>query len=241
MNDAIKVKKQSEKWTSISSANGFPVWVHSNFVAAKNNIGKITGSDVNARSEPKISNGSIIDQLNKGETLPVIQKNGAWYQLRAPSRFIAWVRTAELNALRSIEKSNAAISANSKPLKDSNKSAKSLNDADSNQWLFDQSPEGYTLQLATFSLKDSSTEFLEERNISGDPNLRAFASRQDDNNSTYYLYGSYLSKSEAKKAKKGLKLPKAWVRTFEELQQNRCVTWKTQLPTPQELKTYCVQ
>jgi len=270
LDENIEIKQRSKKWTSITHAQGFPVWVHSNFVAEKNNVGKITGSNVNARSEPKITDGSIIGRLNKGETLEVLQKSGLWYQLNSPSRFVAWVKTEDLGSPSNSSGSTANTTENSAttPTSESTATANSktnsntdsnanpnnkaepaaasnngqtLNDSDSNEWLFNQSPEGYTLQLATFSEKDNATRFLEDRNINADPNLRAFASQQDSNNWIYYLYGSYLSQSEAKKAKKGLKLPKAWVRTFEELQQNRCVTWKTQLPTPQELKTYCVQ
>lgn len=265
----VAVKKREERWSSITHSNGFPVWVHGDFVSILNNQGKITGSNVNARSEPKITKGSIVGRLNKGETLQLLQHKGAWYQLTSPSRFVAWVRTADLESYKtasapvpttattvattgSASLTSSATESTAQSKKSSNEisektsqtanvSGEILNDSDSNEWLFSQSPDGYTLQLATFSEKDNATRFLEDRNINSDPNLRAFASRQDSNNWTYYLYGSYLSQNEAKKAKKGLKLPKAWVRTFEELQQNRCVTWKTQLPTPRELKTYCVQ
>ena len=245
----VTIEEQSDKWTSISHSKGFPIWVHGDFVSTNNSTGKITGSNVNARSQPKITDGSIVGRLNKGETLTVLQKNDEWYQLTSPSRFIAWVKTAELGALSKAPESKSATSSTTNATKANDNAAakeptakassrQTLSGADSNEWLFKQAPGAYTLQLATFSVEDNATRFLEERNINTDPNLRAFASKK--NNWTYYLYGSYASRSDARKAKQGLKLPKAWVRTFEELQQNRCVTWKTQLPTPEELTTYCV-
>jgi len=242
LNDGITIEKRSRKWTSISSAAGFPVWVHGDFVSVKDNIGQITGSNVNARSEPKISNGSVVGRFNEGESATVIESNGDWHRLISPTRFTAWVKTKELDSLRAASpKTNTSPSDSISPKVTSTSTTEITDNINNNEWLFSQSPEDYTLQLASFNAKSNATKFLENRKLDADPNLRSFASSRDDLNLIYYLYGSYTGKSDAKKAKKGLKLPKAWVRSFGQLQQNRCVTWKTQLPTPQELKTYCLR
>jgi len=240
--DGIKISKRSGEWTSINSTKGFPVWVHGDFVKVKNKRGTITGSNVNARSKPNVANGAIVGRLNKGETLQIISDNGTWYRLNSPARFVAWVKTQDLDSLAKPKQASNNSTENTANPELVNASDNGIwSNTDNNEWLFNQSPDGYTLQLSNFSDDDKTTRLLEDGNIDADRDLRAFATSQDNSKATYYLYGSYLSEKEAKKAKKGLKLSKAWVRTFEELQQNRCVTWKTQLPTPQELTTYCLQ
>lgn len=283
LQDDIRVESRSGEWASVRSNKGLPVWVHGDFVKLQNGVGQITGSNVNARSEPKISEGSIVGRLNKGETLAVLQSNQIWHRLVAPTRFTAWVKTQDLDSrdrtasldgiepdkLESNESEKIAQLANTPaPLVDvkevsvlktstprtdivkpeslegkavDGKGIKPWNDSENNAWLFSQSPGDFTLQLASFSINGDASQSLNDSDIHSDPNLRAFKSSQDDNNLTYYLYGSFTNKRVARKAKKGLNLSKAWVRSFEELQQNRCVTWKTQLPTPPELSTYCIR
>lgn len=240
--DGINIKKRASKWTSISTAKGFPVWVHSNFISVRGVSGKITGNKINARSEPNIVKGTIVGLLNKGETLSVVENKGKWYRVISPARFTAWVKSKDLKALN-IKSPIAKNSANNsvRPKTTATNKPQTRNRPNHDEWLFNQPPKDYTLQLANFDSKDLANQFLKEKKLSTDPNLRVFTSNGNDLNWSYYLYGNYAKKSAAKKAKKKLNLSKAWVRSFGKLQQNRCVTWKTQLPTPKELQTYCIK
>ena len=88
----LEVLKVGSKWMRVSLEQGFPVWVHEDYIITSGDIGTITGSAVNARSVPIVTNGTIVGKLNKNESVEVIDKNNDWYRITSPSRFIAWVK-----------------------------------------------------------------------------------------------------------------------------------------------------
>jgi len=76
--------------------------------------------------------------------------------------------------------------------------------------------------------------------LKGDNNTYQFDSKKAESIWTYFLYGTYKQKADAIKAKLGIVSKGAQVKSFANIQQNRCVNWKKQLPPPTELNTYCV-
>jgi len=118
-----------------------------------------------------------------------------------------------------------------------NDSSGSIND---NNWLFSQQADNYTLQLASFDDPFKVDEFLSRSKFVDNPELHRFTATSKGITWTYFLYGSYSDRKAANQAQKDIKQKLAWVRTFGRLQQNRCLSWKTKLPTPPELNQYCL-
>jgi len=235
----LKVINSSPDWTEVTNGNGFPVWVHQNYIVVSDDIGSIQGNAVNARSVPLITSGTIVGQLNDNETLAVIDKKNAWFRVISPKRFRGWVKTDEYNRTgrtrtTSQTASNRANTINVPDVPLSNNA--SIND---NDWLFSQPANGYTLQLASFDDRAKVAEFTSRKKFINNPNLHSFTSRSKDILWTYFLYGAFTSNEAAKQARIDINQKLAWVRSFGKLQQNRCISWKKQIPAPKELNKYC--
>lgn len=237
---------QQASWVVVRSETGFPVWVSKQFVSTRGNLGKITGSSVNARSVPLITPGSVVGRLNKDEQVSILEQRDDWYRITAPTRFKGWVKRADLTPDdESVEtgqatgepKGNDQTAVTNEP-KPSTGQAYSLNDEN---WLFSKQTSAYTLQLASFADPASTQRFLERLPVSDAEQLRLFTTTTtDDVTWTYILYGDFKDKTSAKAASEKLKLKGAWIRRFSVLQQNRCIAWKKQLPAPKELNQYCI-
>lgn len=227
---ALKVVSQDDEWTVVTSDNGFPVWVHSRFIVVADDIGTLTGSEVNARSVPIITKGTIVGQLEKGETLAVLDKRDTWFRVKSPSRFQAWVKTSEYQG-----------ELESSPTYAQHSTSDDNDLSNDNEWLFRQPADNYTLQLASFDDSEKIQEFVSSERFAGNPELHRFTARSNSIEWTYFLYGSFQGSIEANRVKGEIKQKRAWVRRFGKLQQNRCVAWKKQIPTPASLNKYCVQ
>jgi len=221
------------EWTKVTNPNGFPVWVHQDFIEVADDIGMISGNAVNARSVPLITNGSIVGQLNDGETLAVLDKRNDWYRVRSPNRFYAWVKTDDFQAKAQAESEPINTSTSNVV---SAETAKRFND---NDWLFSQTSDNYTLQLASFDDPAKVAEFRSRKKFANNLKLHEFTSSSKGKKWTYFAYGSYPNSDEAKQAREQIGQKLAWIRSFGKLQQNRCIAWKKQIPAPKELNKYC--
>jgi len=254
--DQLNVVNTTPEWTEVTNDSGFPVWVHQDYIVVADDIGTIQGSSVNARSVPLITSGTIVGQLNDTETLAVIDKKNAWYRVRSPNRFKAWVKTDEFNRKPKPSSGNSAIKNNITKINTTNSEisnavnatqnaqAKTVvssdaTNSDDNDWLFSQAADAYTLQLASFDEAAKIAEFRSRKKFQNNPNLRSFTSYSRDITWTYFLYGAFDSSEAAKQARTEINQKLAWVRSFGKLQQNRCVAWKKQIPAPRELNKYC--
>ena len=242
--NTLSIAQAGNDWSAIKSSVGFPVWVHGDFLQVNGSKGTITGEAVNARSVPIVTNGTVVGKLKQRERVDVLEKRKKWYRIVAPTRFIAWVKTEDFNSVnksvaKRISKTNSWVSSQRRaPLI---QAASTQNIENDNQWLFRQSPSSYTLQLASFDDLEKVAEFIRRAKFQDNPELHRFVSGGTNIKWTYFLYGSYPEKDMAEAAKNSIKQKLAWVRTFGRLQQNRCVAWKTQLPTPKELNQYCLK
>ena len=88
----INVLAEQDKWLKINSKIGLPVWTHQDFIEINGNIGTITGTNVNSRSVPMITRGSIVGRLNKKEQVRVIEQKGEWVRILSPNRFKGWIK-----------------------------------------------------------------------------------------------------------------------------------------------------
>jgi len=247
--------KTSPEWTQVSSDDGFPVWVHRDYIQVSDDIGTISGNGVNARSVPLITNGSIVGSLNNGETLAVLDKKGSWYRVMSPSRFKAWVKTDEFHSNKTL--TTIAQSSNSKAQSsNSNKATSNTAEAkntsqdspsdtanhtpvNDEKWLFSQPADGYTLQLASFENAERVAAFKARKDVGDSQELHSFNSIGKDIQWTFFLYGAFKSRDAASQARIDIGQKQAWVRSFGRIQQNRCLAWKKQTPSPKELNRHC--
>lgn len=236
----ISVVKRRATWTTVTTQKGFPVWVHKDFLAVNGKQGTVTGQAVNARSVPIITNGTVVGKLNKNETVRVVDERQNWIRVIAPLRFTAWVKTADLDQPAAVAAAPNSAAANTGGAV-SNPQATSARSANDNEWLFQQPANNFTLQLASFDDPEKIRTFESRAKFRNNPELHRFTAKGKNIDWTYFLYGSYASSKAAEAAKQQIGQKLAWVRTFGRLQQNRCVAWKTQLPTPPELNRYCTQ
>ena len=242
----IRVQRETGPWSIVrSNTSGFPVWVHGDFIMVDGNVGIVTGTSVNARSVPIVINGTVVGTLNKGEQLSVEEDRDGWFRVLAPNRFQAWVKTSSLKRQTATNSVRAPATKKSKPVATSTaktparatvskarlSSPRPIND---NSWLFAQSPGAYKLQLASFDDAQKIAVFEPPAKFINNPALHRFTANGKDIEWTYYLYGSYASTELAQVAKIKINQKLAWVRSFRQLHQNRCVAWKTQRPTPKE-------
>ena len=222
----------------MTNKNGFPVWVHEDYIDVSDDIGLVKGNAVNARSVPLITNGTIVGQLNNDEAVVVLDKKEAWFRVMSPSRFKAWVKTDEFNR-RSAPAPETIGTDQAAPKESIVKTPDTPSTVSDNDWLFSQPADGYTLQLASFDDPQKVAEFKARKKFLDNPKLHSFTSESKDILWTYFLYGEFASSDAAKKTRVEIKQNRAWVRTFGKLQQNRCLSWKKQIPTPQQLNKYC--
>jgi hypothetical protein len=252
----LKVVNRAAEWTEVTSESGLPVWIHRDYIVVSDDLGAVQGNAVNARSVPLITSGTIVGRLNDNDTLAVIDKKNAWYRVISPRHFKAWVKTDDLYRKYTPDTQNAKpenqpadhradtqqATAKITSQEPQTKPALALTSAplvNDNAWLFSQPADGYTLQLASFDDPAKIAEFRSRPKFIDNPFLHQFTSSSKNVEWTYFLYGEYGSSETAKQARMKIKQDLAWVRSFGKLQQNRCLAWKKQLPTPKELNKYC--
>jgi uncharacterized protein YgiM (DUF1202 family) len=233
----LTITRAGSQWSSVKSNKGIPVWVRGDYLKldrplANNDsvLGRVTGDNVNTRSVPIVSSGTLVGRLNKGERLRVIDSRGKWYQVIGPTRFTAWVKTRDFS-VPAAKTRPAFKQAPSKP--DSRYS--------DNQWLFQQKANDYTLQLGSFVGDTQTGNFLSSIDFSQSSNLHQLGSKIDNIQRTVFVYGAYKNRRLATDTKLKINQKQAWVRTIGGLQKNRCKQWQEQRPAPEELQWYCKQ
>lgn len=249
--DDLEIIEQSEEWARVRNANGLPVWVHEDFISVKDTKGTITGNNVNARSVPLITTGTIVGRLTQGEPVEILAHQKQWYRVKSPASFIAWVKNKDL-ATSTLKLSKPAqnervrepakeppTAVAVKPTKAPSTSNNKATFKNENEWLFSQLPTNYTLQLASFDDHLKVAEFESRKKFANNSNLHRFTATSKNIEWTYYLYGSYDDQDSAKQGREDIGQKRAWVRTFGRLQQNRCLAWKKKIPTPKTLNKYC--
>ncbi|MBX2846877.1 MAG: SEL1-like repeat protein [Acidiferrobacterales bacterium] len=266
----LRVVEISDDWVIVTHAVGLPVWVYGDYLSINADKATVKGSNVNARSVPLVSTGTIVGKLQQGEELIITDRQQDWYRLTSPSSFRAWVksedydrpyttntitgviaRPAEISPEGETDGGTEAAQANSAgAIESSADTAKVMivdsanapaGDIDDNAWLFGQAKESYTLQLASFDDQQKVETFLSESNLDGNAELHRFTATSKDITWIYFLFGNYNNRGDAEAAKVAINQSDAWIRSLGRIQENRCLAWKTKLPTPQELNQYCNQ
>lgn len=103
----VKIISQSEDWykVSFSNKNG---WIKKQYVSIKNISGNINGSDINLRTDSNVSS-KILETLQKGNKVQVLDKDGEWYKISSPSKSIGWVKKQYVSIDKNIVASDNRI------------------------------------------------------------------------------------------------------------------------------------
>jgi len=199
--EELELVSQDDVWTIVTSEQGFPVWIHSRFIVVADDIGTITATNVNARSVPIITNGTIVGQVDKGETMAVLDSRDNWFRVVSPKSFQAWVKTSEFDAAPTVsEPEQVTLQAEVQtPVASSEPAYSKTEFANDNEWLFKQPAENYTLQLASFDDPAKIKEFVSREKFVDNPELHRFTASSNSIEWTYFLYGSYQDSTEANK------------------------------------------
>lgn len=96
--DDLNIVENSSEWLIVTLDSGMPVWVHENFIEVNGKDGRVTGSNVNARSVPLIASGTVVGQLNKNEAVDVLDQQKEWYRVQSPKRFKGWAKVSDYNS-----------------------------------------------------------------------------------------------------------------------------------------------
>jgi len=144
-----------------------------------------------------------------------------------------------VDATATAQAEKAPISAEIQQTENSNENYAFKNARNDNDWLFGLPDNSFTIQLASFSADSELNKFLKNQSLVNDPAVKQFISNRNDIEWKYLLYGNYSERDLAERVKSEKRFKNAWIRNVNQIRKNRCVAWKTILPTPTELKTYC--
>lgn len=226
--DKVTVLESRNNWHRVISPPSFKAWAK---VAEYNKALSIKENSQKAPSDKETIAQSTIAEKNRWSR---VNNNGSDNNSEG---------NININSNAAVDQSAAkpiAQSTTQATIIDSQTKPSVLKEND-NHWLFAQAVESYTLQLASFDDEKKVNAFLERQNQIDNDQLHRFTATSNGINWTYFLYGNYSTTEAADKARKKINLPKAWIRNFKHLTQNRCISWKKQLPPPKELKRYCLQ
>jgi hypothetical protein len=85
------------------------------------------------------------------------------------------------------------------------------------RWVLAQNGNRFTLQLAVFSKRASAQKFITQHSLSGQVGI--FVMRKGRTTRFAVLYGSYVKRAEAERAKQRLKHLNPWMRRFAEVRK----------------------
>jgi hypothetical protein len=85
------------------------------------------------------------------------------------------------------------------------------------RWVLAQNGNRFTLQLAVFSKRESAQKFIAQHSLSGQ--IGIFAMRKGKTTQFAVLYGSYVKRADAQRAKQRLKHLNPWMRRFAEVRK----------------------
>jgi len=236
----LRLIKKSGDWSHVKHEEGFPVWVHTDFLSVSDDHASVLGNNVNARSIPMIVRGSIVGQLNKSDRVRILNLVGEWYRIVSPTRLTAWVRSSDYHkpAKDNGPTSQQTPQSSKTPAKKT-KSTQHAPSLGANDWLFSQPASNYTIQLASLDTPQKAASYLNQSKLKNDPRLHQLSATSNNINWTYFVYGSYSDREMAATIKNKLRDQRVWPRNLGKLQESRCVSWKKQIPAPKELNIYC--
>ena len=224
----LPVLETQEKWIRLQSTADFTAWIERSELA-QSLIASTPSDQKNAvaTSQPVV--------VEKPINVASAEKNIESVKTDAES--VGGIENvANNNVAKDVVKSEAQYK---ETVTNSSEKYAFKNARNDNDWLFGLPNDSFTIQLASFSADNELDRFLTQNTLTNDPNVKQFISNRNDIEWKYLLYGNYADRSVAENIKADKKFKNSWIRKVSQIRKNRCLAWKTILPTPPELKTYC--
>jgi len=91
------LKKVSEKygWTEVELSTDIRLYISRDYISQKGSLGIINADRVNVRAAPSL-NAAVLGQLNKEDTVSIINSNVDWIEIAAPKGFTGWTKSEYL-------------------------------------------------------------------------------------------------------------------------------------------------
>ncbi len=238
MNSLVDVVGEENGFAQVIIPGGLPVWIRrSEALIQGSDKALIKGSRVRALSlPPGNSETRILGLLPAGEVVRVVNERGDAIRVVAPESITAWVALDDLKQAENIQDVNTVWQEQSYSLLTNYLDAElqemaivpTLGDnqlvgtgiPNDNNWLFEDTSKGYTLQL--FSMQNQSSARSQFRSLNGRGQL--FSTRVRGERWYFVLLGKFLTPESAEAVAE--KLPRwasGWrVRSLQRLRVNRC-------------------
>jgi uncharacterized protein YgiM (DUF1202 family) len=99
----IRMLSGDSSWSRIEVPGGILVWVFGQYVTLADDINKISGTGVRARTTPVTDmSSSVIGTFATGATVEVVATKNGWKQVRAPSSIAIWIPTSHVQVTKEI-------------------------------------------------------------------------------------------------------------------------------------------
>ena len=99
----IRVLSGDSSWSRIEVPGGILVWVFGQYVTHRDDIHKISGTGVRARTTPVTDkSSSVVGAFATGATIEVVATKNGWKQVRAPSSIAIWIPTRHVQVAKEI-------------------------------------------------------------------------------------------------------------------------------------------
>lgn len=94
----VEVISSENNWLKVTLPSGIKTWVFENFILVYGKQGTIQGEGVRVRPHPSTDNENSppIGAYKNGDSVTVLQKEGQWYQIRAPKHIGGWIPKTKL-------------------------------------------------------------------------------------------------------------------------------------------------
>ena len=96
--DRVEVIRNRQGWVNVRLEEGLPVWVSGDTMALSGRWAEVVPLEAGLWQAPAAPEETYrLGTVNRGERLPVLENEGQWVQVRAPVRFLGWIREGNVD------------------------------------------------------------------------------------------------------------------------------------------------
>ena len=228
---------------------------------------QLTGDKVRARTAPSITDSKVLTELNIGTELPVLEETKNWVKL-ALKNYIAWTpfleKSEEEHHNSNNNSDNTANNINIHNIDNNTTKTVLENDTEKtnitinqpkqlvsqysfldrrsdDEWLFKSNPGQFTLLLGSYDNSKDLTVFARKEKIFKSDQAHLLLAKRGNIEWKYILYGNFDNQQLAIDTVKNKSLSHAYITRIGNIQEQRCSTWKTTIPSPKKLAEFCLK
>ena len=94
----VEIIKSQGDWSQVTLPTGLKMWIYEEFINVNDGKGEIKGTGVRVRPKPTTDNtiSPPAGSYRNGDNVAVLEKEGKWYQIRAPKHIGGWIPNSKL-------------------------------------------------------------------------------------------------------------------------------------------------